>query len=445
MKNRSPYDLDGVPVLKEAIPLGLQHILAMFVSNLAPILIVGGVIGIPSEKLTFLIQCTMFVSGLNTLIQAYRIGPIGARLPVVVGTSFAFVPVAISIGLKYGFEGVLGAALVGGLFEAFIGLFMRKVRKFFPPIVTGVVVLSIGLSLLPVGIKNLAGGFGAKDFGSLSNLLLGGTVLVVVIIFNQFAKGIWRTAAIAVGTAAGIIIAGFMGKIDFGAVSQASYFVVPKPFTYGLEFHLDAILAMMLMYVVSAVETVGDMSGVTMGGANREVTDKELSGGILADGFGGVIAASFSILPTTSFSQNTGIVAMTGVMSRFVVGTGAMFLIVGAFMPKIGALISIIPASVIGGSLVMLFAMIAISGINLITKEKLVGRNAVIVAVALGVGFGMGSVPEALAYLPESFKLIFGGSGIVVSAGIAVVLNIILPKEVAKVEEKKEAVNLKRA
>jgi NCS2 family nucleobase:cation symporter-2 len=237
------------------------------------------------------------------------------------------------------------------------------------------------------------------------------------------------------------VVAGFMGKIDFTAVSQASYFVVPKPFTYGLTFHLDAILAMMLMYVVSAVETVGDMSGVTMGGANREVTDKELSGGILADGFGGVLAASFSILPTTSFSQNTGIVAMTGIMSRFVVGTGAMFLVIGAFIPKIGALISIIPASVIGGSLVMLFAMIAISGINLITKDELKGRNAVIVAVALGLGFGMGSVPEALKYLPESLKLIFGGSGIVVSAGIAVLLNVFLPKECCEAKEAK----LKRA
>ncbi|MCK5779911.1 MAG: purine permease [Psychrilyobacter sp.] len=441
MKNRSPYDLDGVPALREAIPLGLQHILAMFVSNLAPILIVGGVIGIPSEKITFLIQCTMFIAGVNTLIQAYRIGPIGARLPVVVGTSFAFVPVAISIGLKYGFEGVLGAALVGGLFEAFIGLFMKKIRRFFPSIVTGVVVLSIGLSLLPVGIKNLAGGVGASDFGSLSNLFLGGVVLVVVIIFNQFAKGIWRTASIAVGTVVGIIVAGFMGKIDFSIVQQANFFVIPKPFTYGLTFHLDAILAMMLMYVVSAVETVGDMSGVTMGGANREVTDKELSGGILADGLGGVLAASFSILPTTSFSQNTGIVAMTGIMSRFVVGTGAMFLVVGAFIPKIGALIAVIPASVIGGSLVMLFAMIAISGINLITKEELVGRNAVIVAVSLGVGFGMGNVPTALQHLPETLKLLFGGSGIVVSAGIAVILNVVLPMD----SKEKIGNNLKKA
>ncbi|MEG1583257.1 MAG: nucleobase:cation symporter-2 family protein [Cetobacterium sp.] len=435
-KNTSPYHLDGVPELKTALPLGLQHILAMFVSNITPIIIVAGVLGISPEQKTLLIQASMLVAGLNTLIQAYTIGPIGARLPIVVGTSFAFVPVAISIGMKYGFEGVLGAALVGGIFEGLLGLVIKKVRKFFPPIVTGVVVLSIGLSLLPVGINSFAGGVGAADFGSLENLFIGTVVLVTVVFFKQFTKGILSTGSIFIGTIVGFIIAIIMGKVNLSPLMQAEYLTIPKPMMFGFSFHLDAILAMILMFVVSAVETVGDMSGVTMGGAGRETTDRELSGGILADGLGSAFAALFSVLPTTSFSQNTGIIAMTGIMSRFVVATGAMFLVVGAFIPKIGALFTIIPASVIGGSLVMVFAMISISGINLITKEPLVGRNAVILAVSLGLGYGLGNVPAALNIFPESIKLIFGGSGIVVSGTIAVFLNLVLPLDEKTVVEK---------
>lgn len=433
-KNTSPYHLDGVPALKEAIPLGLQHVLAMFVSNITPLIIVAGALHIPTTTKTFLIQCTMLVAGLNTMMQAYTIGPVGARLPIVVGTSFAFVPVALSIGNQYGYEAVLGAALVGGLFEAFIGLIIKKIRRYFPPVVTGVIVLSIGLSLLPVGIQNFAGGFGAADFGSFSNLILGGVVLVSIIFFKQFTKGITSTGSIFIGTVIGFIVAIFMGKVDLTTVAQADLVSIPKPFTYGFEFHLDACMAMIMMFIVSAVETVGDMSGVTMGGANRELTDTELSGGILADGLGSCLASCFSILPTTSFSQNTGLVTMTGVMSRFVVGVGAAFLVIGAFLPKIGAVLGIVPPSVIGGSLVMVFAMITISGINLITKEPLRGRNALILSVSLGLGYGLGSVPSALAYFPESVKLIFGGSGIVVSGSIAVILNMILPEEK---EEKK--------
>lgn len=435
-KNRSPYHLDGVPELKTALPLGLQHILAMFVSNITPIIIVAGVLGISPEQKTLLIQASMLVAGLNTLIQAYTIGPIGAKLPIVVGTSFAFVPVAISIGTKYGFEGVLGAALVGGIFEGLLGLVIKRVRKYFPPIVTGVVVLSIGLSLLPVGIKSFAGGVGSPDFGSIENLLIGTVVLITVVFFKQFTKGILSTGSIFVGTIVGFIVAFIFGKVNLQPLIQADYITIPKPLMFGFTFHFDAILAMILMFIVSAVETVGDMSGVTMGGSGRETTDKELSGGILADGLGSTLAAIFSVLPTTSFSQNTGIIAMTGIMSRFVVATGAMFLIVGAFIPKIGALFTIIPASVIGGSLVMVFAMISISGINLITKVPLKSRNSVILSVSLGLGYGLGNVPEALNAFPESIKLIFGGSGIVVSGTIAVLLNIILPPENETAEEK---------
>ncbi|WP_410207492.1 uracil-xanthine permease family protein [Fusobacterium sp.] len=438
MKNRSAYHLDGIPPLREAIPLGLQHVLAMFVSNITPLIIVSGALGLPADTKTFLIQCTMLVAGLNTMLQAYTLGPVGAKLPIVVGTSFAFVPVALSIGTQYGYEAILGAALVGGIFEAIIGLVIKRIRRYFPPVVTGVIVLSIGLSLLPVGVKNFAGGVGAPDFGSFTNLFLGMIVLVTIIFFKQFTKGITSTGSIFIGTIVGFIAAILMGKVDLTPVANAGYINIPRPFTYGFTFHLDACMAMIMMFIVSAVETVGDMSGVTMGGANRELTDKELSGGILADGIGSCLASCFSILPTTSFSQNTGLVAMTGVMSRFVVAVGAAFLVLGAFIPKIGALLAIVPASVIGGSLVMVFAMISISGINLITKEPLRGRNALILSVSLGLGYGLGSVPNALVNFPESIRLIFGGSGIVVSGSIAVILNMILPMD----EEVKKTVKV---
>lgn len=433
MRNKSIYHLDGIPELKVALPLGLQHVLAMFVGNITPIMIVAGVLKIPAETKTALMQATMLVAAINTFIQTQRVWKIGARLPIVVGTSFAFVPVALSIGNKYGFEAVLGAALVGGLFEAFLGSFIKKIRHFFPSIVTGVIVLSIGLSLLPVGINSFAGGIGAQDFGHFTNLFIGFIVLMTVIIIKQFGKGILSLGAIFIGTLFGLILAFFMGKVNMAPVANAGYFSIPKPFIYGFKFHLDAIFAMCMMFIVSAVETVGDMSGVTMGGAGRETTDEELSGGILADGIGSSIAACFSILPTTSFSQNTGLVAMTGVMSRFVVSIAAGILALAGFVPKIGAFLTIIPASVLGGSLVMLFAMIAISGINLITKEALQGRNAVILAVSLGLGYGLGNVPGVLSKFPEAIQLIFGGSGIVVSGAIAVLLNAILPEDEKKV------------
>ncbi len=435
MRNYSPYHIDGKPKLLEALPLGLQHILAMFVSNVTPIIIVLGVLKVSTDIQADLVQATMLVAGVNTLIQNCTLGPFGSKLPIVMGTNFAFVPVCISIGLKHGVEGILGAALVGAIFEIGVGLSVKKIRRFFPPIVTGVVVLSIGLSLIPVGINSFAGGFGASDFGSLSNLFVGALVLLIVIIFKQFGKGGISTGSIFFATVIGYIICVFMGKVDLSGVAKADLFTIPKPFVFGLSFHVDAIISMIIMFMISAVETMGDMSGVTMGGADREVTDKELSGGIMGDGFGCVLSSCFSVLPTTSFSQNVGIITMTRVMSRYVVSLGALILVFGAFFPKLGALLVAIPSSVIGGSLVMIFAMIFISGVNLITKEPLGNKNAVILAVSLSMGYGLGSVPEAIKFLPENIQLLFAGSGIAISTTLAVILYLVLP------EDKKEKSN----
>ena len=434
-KNTQIYDINGVPPLKTAIPLGLQHVLAMFTGNVAPLIILANVLGLPVGERSFLIQAAMFVAGLTTLIQLYPLGPIGARLPIVQGTSFGFLPTCIAISAKYGLAGILGATFIGGFFEMGLGVFLKPLRKYFPPVVTGTVLLSIGLSLLPTGIKYFAGGVGAADFGSLSNLFLGTIVLVTILFFKQFTKGITSMSAILIGLFVGYLVAIPMGKLDFSAVSSAAWFAFPTPLKFGMTFHLDAIVAMLLMYIVTAVETVGDISGITMGGANREATDKELSGGVMADGLASSIAAIFNVLPNTSYSQNVGIVTLTGIMSRFVVAMGAGFLIIAGLFPKIGAVVAVMPSSVLGGAAIVMFSMIAISGINLITKDALKGKNSIVVAVALGLGFGLGSVPEALVNLPETLKLIFGGSGIVVTGLIAIFLNIILPEDEGALNE----------
>ncbi|MEG0237702.1 uracil-xanthine permease family protein, partial [Cetobacterium sp.] len=270
-RNKSPYDLNGVPDLNTAIPLGLQHIMAMFMGNITPIIIVAGILGFTQDIKINLIQATILVAGLNTLVQVYTLGPMGAKLPVVVGTNFSFAPVAISVASKFGYEGVLGAALIGGIFEAFLGFHMKRIRKFFPPIVTGTVILAIGLYLLPVGINSFAGGYGASDFASKENLILGTIVLAVVIFFKEFTKGVTSSGAIFIGTVVGTVIAFLMGKIDITPLLQADIVSIPRPFSFGYSFHIEAIIPMVMMFVVSAIETMGDMSGITMGGAKREL------------------------------------------------------------------------------------------------------------------------------------------------------------------------------
>lgn len=435
MKNSVIYQLDGKPKLSEAIPLGLQHILAMFVGNVTPLIIISGALGLSLDDKTMLVQCSMLVSGLVTLIQCYRLGPFGAKLPIVMGTSFGFVSVAIAVGSKYGYEGILGACLAGSLIEIVFGTYVRKIRRFFPPVVTGTVVLAIGISLLPTGINYFAGGVGASDFGSISNLLLGTIVLVTVLFCKQYTKGITSIASILIGLVVGYIVAIFMGKIDFSQLSTMSMISVPMPLKFGFEFHIDAIFAFVCMFMVSGVETVGDITAIAHSGIGRDATDEEISGGVMADGLGSMIAAIFNSMPTTSFGQNVGLIAMTKVINRHVVATGAVFLIVAAIFPKFGGLISLMPSSVLGGASVMMFAMIAVSGIKLITSEPLDNRNSTIVAVALGIGVGLTLVPGVLSQMPESIQLIFGDSGLVVVAIIAIILNIVLPKE-SKVESK---------
>lgn len=451
------FQLEGKMPLKQAIPLGLQHVLAMFVGNLTPLLIITGACGIAGGEFAdlqlSLLQNAMLVAGIVTLVQLFTVGPIGGKVPIIMGTSSGFIGVFNSVAATMGggviaYGAIMGAAIIGGLFETVLGLFLKPLRKFFPSVVTGTVVLSIGLSLISVGINSFGGGNSASDFGSMENLCLALFVLVMILIFKHGTKGFVSSSAILLGILCGYVAAVIMGMVlpttgvtaegveytkawvlNWQKVKDAAWFEIPKFMPVKPVFDLRAILPVMIMFVVTAVETVGDISGVMEGGIGREATDKELSGGVMCDGLGSSFAAMFGVLPNTSFSQNVGLVAMTKVVNLYALGTGAVFLILCGLCPKLGALISIMPQSVLGGAAVMMFSSIVVSGIQLITKEPLAGRNLSIVSVALGVGYGMGANTGILAHTPEAIQLIFGGSGIVPAAVVAILLNILLPKE----------------
>ena len=456
--SKGAYIFEGAMPLGQAIPLGLQHVLAMFVGNLTPLLIIGGACGIMGgtdfvNLQISLLQNAMIIAGIVTLIQLYGIGPCGGKVPIIMGTSSGFIGVFSSVVATMGsgvvaYGAIMGAYIIGGIFEGVLGFFLKPLRRFFPSVVTGTVVLSIGLSLIAVGINSFGGGFKTKDFGSMENLGLGLFVLIVILCFKHGTKGFFSSSSILFGIIAGYIAAFIMGMVlpttgvtakgvtftkswvlNWDKVANAGWFAVPEFMPVDIIFDMRAIIPVCIMFIVTAVETVGDISGVMEGGLEREATDKELAGGVICDGLGSSFAALFGVLPNTSFSQNVGLVAMTKVVNRFALATGAVFLILCGLIPKLGALVSIMPQSVLGGAAVMMFSSIVVSGIQLITKEKLTPRNLTIVAVALGVGYGMGANPGILAHAPAAVKLIFGGSGIVPAALVAIILNIVLPQD----------------
>ena len=449
----SAYDFEAKMPLRHAVPLGLQHVFAMFVGNLTPLLIITSACGIAGGEFAdlqvSLLQNAMFVAGIVTLVQLYGLGPVGGKVPIIMGTSSGFLGVFNSVAATMGggvtaYGAMMGASILGGLFESVLGVFLKPLRKLFPPVVTGTVVLSIGLSLISVGVNSFGGGNAAKDFGSVENLLLAVFVLVVILFFKHWTKGFLSSSSILVGYLAAIVM-GFVlpttgvtadgveftkaWVLNWNKVAEASWFAIPKLVPVKIVFDLRAILPVMIMFIVTAVETVGDISGVMEGGMSREATDKELSGGIICDGLGSTVAACFGVLPNTSFSQNVGLVAMTKVVNRGALATGAIFLMLCGLIPKLGALISIMPQAVLGGAAVMMFSSIVVSGIQLITKEKMTPRTLTIVSVALGVGYGMGANASILANTPQFIQLICGESGIVPAAFVAIILNCLLPRE----------------
>ncbi len=451
----SPYEFKGRIPLKYAIPLGIQHVLAMFVGNLTPLIIICGACGIVADNQALyvtLLQNAMLVAGLVTFVQLFSIGPIGGQVPIIMGTSSGFLGVMRSVAASMGggviaYGAILGASVVGGVFETILGFFIKPLRKLFPPVVTGTVVLAIGLSLISVGVNSFAGGSGAKDFGSLENLLIGFAVLVVIVCLKHFTKGITSTSSILIGILVGYALCTVLGFIlpktgvtadgveytkawvvNWSKIGESAWISIPKILPVKPTFELKAIIPMCIMFIVTAVETVGDTAGCIEGGMGREATDKELSGAVTADGLGSSFAALFGVLPNTSFSQNVGLVAMTKVVNRFALSMGALFLVLCGLSPKLAAVISIMPQSVLGGAAVMMFSSIAISGIQLITKHGITNRVITIVSVALGVGYGLGATAGAITGLGSTVNLVFGGSGIVPAALLAIVLNLIIPK-----------------
>ena len=436
-------DPNYTPPLAKAVPLGIQHVLAMFISNVTPAIIVCGAAGFgfgsnspDFPQMIYMIQMSMFFAGIATLIQTIGIGPVGAKLPIVQGTSFAFIPVMIPLVAGKGVDAMavlMGGIVIGGIFHAILGLFIGKIRFALPPLVTGLVVTMIGLALVKVGIQYAAGGvpaIGTEEYGSGLNWLVAGTVIVVTLALKFFARGMIAVSAVLIGLIAGYILAFALGMVSFGNVGRAATFALPNPLHFGFEFSIAAVIGFSLMSFVSAVETVGDVSGICKGGAGREATDKEIQGATFADGIGTAIAGLFGALPNTSFSQNVGLIAMTGVMSRHVVTIGALFLIVAGLVPKVGAIISTIPIEVLGGGVIVMFGMVVAAGISMLSEVDWNRRNMVIFAIALSLGLGLQLEPGALQYLPGTLKVLMT-SGILPAAFIAIVLNLVLPKELA--------------
>ncbi len=431
-------DPNFTPPLGKAVPLGIQYVLAMFASNVTPAIIIAGAAGIAfaAPERVYLIQMAMLFAGVATLIQTIGIGPVGARLPIVQGTSFAFLPVmipAVAGAGVGGLGGLMTGVVIGGLFHFCLGFIIGRIRFALPPLVTGLVVLMIGLALVEVGIEYAAGGAGdfnrdKPEWGGARNWSVAFVVIVVTLGIKFYARGFMTSAAVLTGLIAGYVTALAVGMVSFGSISGASWVALPKILGFGWSINWAIVIGMCLMAFISAVETVGDTSGITKSGAGREATDKEIQGATFADGLGTAIAGLFGGLPNTSFSQNVGLVAMTGIMSRHVVTIGGIFLIVCGLIPKIGAIVNTIPYPVLGGGVIVMFGMVAATGVNMLSDVTWNRRNMLIFAISLSFGFGLQLVPDAMSFLGNTMHILMT-SGILPAAIIAIGLNLVLPEE----------------
>jgi xanthine permease len=425
------YDIEDKPPLGEAVPLGLQHVLAMVLGNIAVPLILAGAAGLATGQTTFLVQMAFLVAGVASLVQAYPIGPIGGRVPVVMGTSFAFLGTLLLVLEQTGSLAVLfGAALVGSLVQIVIGSNYKRFKFLFPPLVNGIVVMLIGLTLIPTGIDYAAGaasGPGAENYASLLNIGLASLVFLVTLILNQFFWGFLRIASVFFGILVGYIVAVFLGMVNFTAVAQAGWFALPDPTRFGVAFDPGAILAVSAVYIIVSMETIGNISAI-VSETGRDATDSEIRGGLLADGVMSAVAAIFGAFPNTSYGQNVGLISFSGVASRHVVGIAGGFLVLFGFVPKVGALVTTLPDPVLGGATLILFAMIFTSGLNIIkTEVAWTNRNSTIIAVSVALGLGVTFRPEIVSNFPRIISTLFG-SGLVVGGLSALVLNLVIPR-----------------
>lgn len=434
------YKLDGRVPIGKAIPFGLQHILAMFVSNLAPITMIAGAakVLVTGAELGMLLQNAMFAAGIATMIQLYPLWKIGSRLPVVMGVSFTFVTVLSTISANYGYPAVIGAVLIGGLFEGTLGLFVKYWRKIISPIVAASVVTAIGFSLFTVGARSFGGGY-ATDFGSVSNLLLGLITLATCLLWNMFAKGYLKQLSVLAGLIVGYIVAIFMGKVDLSMIMSGGIVALPHLLPIKPEFHAGAIMSACIIFLVSAAETIGDTSALVAGGLGREITGEEISGSLACDGYGSFISGLFGCPPVTSFSQNVGLVAMTKVVNRFTIMTGAVAMILAGLFPPIGNFFASLPQSVLGGCTIMMFGTILTSGMQMIANCGFTQRNITIVAMALSIGIGFTTTSESGIWAEFSpvVQSVFSANVVAVVFVVAIIMNLILPKnmEVEKLDK----------
>lgn len=426
------YQLEGTVPLGKAIPFGLQHILAMFVANIAPIIIVAGASGLETSQSAMLIQSAMIMAGIGTLIQLFPVWRAGSGLPIVMGISFTFVSVFCYVGPAYGYPAIVGAVLVGGILEGFLGLFAKYWIKFITPIVAASVVTAIGFSLLSVGAASFGGGTGNEGFGSASNWVLGTITLLCCLGFNIFAKSYWKQLSVLFGLGIGYVAAFCMGKVDFSAVRAASFVALPALLPFKPVFNMNAILSVALIFMVSATETIGDTSALAMSGLGRKVTEKEISGSLTCDGFISSLSSLLGCLPITSFSQNVGLVAMTKVVNRYAIATGAVIMMIAGIFPVFGAILATLPDAVLGGCTIMMFGTIVTSGLRMIAECGYSQRNITIAALSLSTGIGFTQVPELFGIFPQLIQTVFAQNCVAVVFLVAVVLNLVLPKEEGK-------------
>jgi len=423
------YQLDGrVPVL-QAIPFGLQHVLAMFVSNIAPIIILANVVGTESALSAALIQNCMVIAGVGTLIQLYPIWKIGSRLPIVMGISFTFLSLSISIASAQGMGTLMGAVIVGGLVEGLLGLFSRYWIRIISPIVAATVVTAIGFSLLPIGANSFAGGQGAADFGATHNWIVGTVTLLTCLCCQIFSRGLLRSLSILAGLVVGYILAVCMGMVDYSVLRQVSFISWPKLLPFKPEFELGSILSIIAIYMVSATETVGDTSALCSSALHRLPTQKELGAGISCDGFISSLSGLFGCTPITSFSQNVGLASLSGVVNRFAIATGACIMILGGLFPIVGTLLTTIPQAVLGGCTIIMFGSIIFAGLGMLARCGFNKRNMIIVSLSLSVGLGFTQATGMFSAFPRIVQTVFAENCVAIVFLLSVLLNVLLPKD----------------
>ena len=430
--NAELLKFDGKPSWGAAFPQAMQHVLAMLIGNITPPMLIAGTCGLSAEEKIMLTQAAMIIGGITTLLQLFPVFGFGMKMPNVMGVAFAYMPILTIIGQQYGIAAIFGSQLVAGFVSIFVGMFIGKIRKFFPPIVSGTVVMSIGLSLYKTAISYIGGGSAAQangTFGSGKFWFLAILTLIVTLACNFFGRGLVKASGmligIVVGYAASLLVGGVVSFADFEA---ASWFALPRPFYFGMEFHLDAIVMMILMYMVQAVQTIGDVSSTAIGGFGRQCTDQELGGAIKGQGICGMIGAVIGGLPTDPYSQNVGLICTTKVVARRVFTMVGVIMLLAGIFPKFSGLMATIPQPVLGGATVTVFAAITMSGIQLLNEQPLNYRNRMIVGIALAIGLGIDAAPDILQFVPQLLRNIFGSS-LVVSFLIVFVLNLIIPKD----------------